>query len=89
MEKEAIAMATLTVTSRGQVTLKKELLEHMGIEPGGQLEVYMLPAGRVELRARPKGKITDFIGCLAGKTTKVATLEEIAKAIEDGWAGKI
>jgi len=35
------------------------------------------------------GTISDFIGCLAGKTTKVATLEEIQQAIEDGWAGLV
>ena len=35
------------------------------------------------------GSISDFIGCLAGKTTKVATLEEIQQAIEDGWAGLV
>ena len=33
------------------------------------------------------GTILDFIGMLAGKTEKVATLEEIKRATEDGWAG--
>lgn len=35
------------------------------------------------------GTIADFFGCLAGKTTKVATLEEIQRATEDGWAGLV
>lgn len=39
--------------------------------------------------ARPTGTIEDFIGVLAGKRKKVATLEEIKQATEDGWAGKI
>lgn len=83
-------MATLTVTARGQLTLKKELLQHMGIAPGGKVEVDKLPDGRVALRAaRPKGDIRDFIGLLAGKTSKVATLEEINEAIKAGWAGQI
>jgi antitoxin PrlF len=42
-------MATLTITARGQVTLKKELLQHMGIAPGEKLEVDMLPGGRLAL----------------------------------------
>ena len=33
------------------------------------------------------GTILEFIGMLAGKTEKVATLEEIKQATEDGWAG--
>ena len=82
-------MAILTITDRGQLTLKKELLQHMGIAPGEKVEAYMVPGGKIELRARPKGKITDFIGCLAGKTNKVATLEEIEEAIQAGWAGQI
>lgn len=38
---------------------------------------------------RRTGTIQDFIGCLAGKTKKVATIEEINQAAEDGWAGKV
>lgn len=81
-------MATLTVTSRGQVTFRKDVLEHLGIRPGERIELELLPDGRVALRAqRPTGKITDFIGKLAGKTKKIATLEEIEEATEKGWAG--
>jgi hypothetical protein len=39
--------------------------------------------------SQPTGKIEDFIGVLAGKTKKIATLEEISRAAEDGWAGKV
>lgn len=30
-------MATLTVTTRGQVTFRKDVLQHLGIEPGKRL----------------------------------------------------
>lgn len=83
-----MAMATLTVTARGQVTFRKDLLKHLGLQPGQKVEVDLLPEGRVQIRAaRPKGSIDDFIGCLAGKTTKVASIEEINEAIARGWAG--
>jgi antitoxin PrlF len=79
-------MATLTITARGQVTLKKDLLQHLGIAPGGKVEVDLLPGGRVALRAaRPKGSIMDLSGMLAGKTTKVATIEEMNGAVAIGW----
>ena len=38
---------------------------------------------------RPAGSISDFIGCLAGKTKKVATIEEINEAAAAGWAGLV
>ena len=81
---------TVTVTSRGQITFRKELLQHMGVRPGEKISVDKLPNGQVALRAaRPTGSIEDFIGCLAGKTKKVATLAEIQKAAADGWAGRV
>ncbi len=35
------------------------------------------------------GTIHDFIGMLAGKTNKIATIEEINEAAALGWAGKV
>ncbi len=82
-------MTLLTVTSRGQVTFKKEILQHLGIKAGDKIELELLANGSGLLRAsRPSGSIADFVGLLANKTTKVATLEEINQAIEAGWAGK-
>jgi AbrB family looped-hinge helix DNA binding protein len=80
-------MITLTVTARGQVTFRKDVLQHLGIEPGEKIEVDKLPDGRVALRAvRPSGTIDGFLGLLAGKTKKVATLDEISEAAATGWA---
>ncbi len=82
-------MTTLTVTAKGQVTLRKELLHHLGVRPGQKLEVTALPGSRVEVSAaRAPGTIDDFIGLLAEKSRKVATLEEIDEAAADGWAGR-
>ena len=82
-------MSTLTVTVRGQVTFRKKVMEHLGVEPGGKIELDLLPDGRGLIRAaRPAGKIDDFFGVLAGRTKKVATIEEINEAAAAGWAGK-
>lgn len=82
-------MASLTVTARGQVTLRKDVLQHLGIKPGEKMELEKLPGGQVALRAeRPQGTIDDFIGLLAGKSKKVATLDEIQNAAAEGWAGR-
>jgi AbrB family looped-hinge helix DNA binding protein len=83
-------MATLTITARGQVTLRKKVLEHLGIKPGGKMELELLPDGRGVIRAaKRRGTIDDFIGLLAGKTNKVATIEEINDAAAEGWAGRV
>jgi len=82
-------MSTLTVTARGQVTFRKDVLQHLGIEPGEKIELRKLPNGRVALEAaRPAGTIDDFIGLLAGKTRKVVTLDEMNEAAASGWAGR-
>lgn len=82
-------MAQLTVTARGQVTFKKEVLQHLGIRPGEKIELDLLPDGRAMLKAaRQTGTIADFVGLLAGRTNKVATMEEINEAAAQGWAGK-
>jgi bifunctional DNA-binding transcriptional regulator/antitoxin component of YhaV-PrlF toxin-antitoxin module len=82
-------MSTLTVTTRGQVTFRREVLQHLGIQPGEKIELDLLPDGRIELKAaRPTGSIEGFLGLLAGKTTKVATIDEINEAAAGGWAGR-
>jgi bifunctional DNA-binding transcriptional regulator/antitoxin component of YhaV-PrlF toxin-antitoxin module len=36
--EEAETMSTLTVTARGQVTFRKDVLQHLGIQPGEKIE---------------------------------------------------
>ncbi len=82
-------MTTLTITARGQVTFRKEVLQHLGIKPGEKIELDLLPDGRGILKAsRPSGTIDGFFGLLASKTSKVATIEEMNEACQQGWAGK-
>ncbi len=82
-------MAILTITARGQVTFRKDVLQHLGVQPGERIAVDKLADGRVALSAaKPTGKIDSFIGLLAGKTKKVASLKEIDEAAAEGWSGK-
>lgn len=82
-------MTTLTVTARGQVTFKKEVLQHLGIKPGEKIQLDLLPDGRGLLKAaRPVGTIKGFVGLLAGRTKKVATIKEMNDAAAQGWANE-
>jgi bifunctional DNA-binding transcriptional regulator/antitoxin component of YhaV-PrlF toxin-antitoxin module len=75
-------MAIVSTTSRGQVTLRKEIFQHVGIRPGEKLEIELLPGGEFRGRAiRKKGKIEDVFGMLAGKTNVKLSIEEMDDAI--------
>jgi bifunctional DNA-binding transcriptional regulator/antitoxin component of YhaV-PrlF toxin-antitoxin module len=84
--KQAGPMATLTVTAKGQVTLKKDLLKHLGVSPGEKIEADKLPDGRIMVRAAGQnGAIENFIGCLSqgGRKLTIRRINEIAAR---GWA---
>ena len=75
----------LTVTAKGQVTLRKSVLEHLGVKPGDRLSVSMRGDGRVELeRVRKTASISDLAGILYRPGQKVLTIDEINDAIGDG-----
>jgi AbrB family looped-hinge helix DNA binding protein len=81
-------MSTLTVTAKGQVTLRKDLLEHLGVHPGEKITVDKLPDGRIEVKAAPTGKISDAFGFLKRKDGPSLSIEEINEFAARGWAGK-
>ncbi len=82
-------MPQLTITSKGQVTLKKEALQHLGAKPGDTIQYELLPNGSVRLQAKPRGTlpISSMFGMLEYDGPP-KTLEEIKTAIEEGWAGE-
>jgi AbrB family looped-hinge helix DNA binding protein len=82
-------MGALAVTAKGQVTLRKDLLKHLGVRPGEQIEVETHPDGRVEIRAaRPGGKMADVFDLLKRETAPSSSIEEMNEIAARGWAGK-
>jgi bifunctional DNA-binding transcriptional regulator/antitoxin component of YhaV-PrlF toxin-antitoxin module len=82
-------MSTLTITAKGQITLKQELLRHMNVAPGHKVEVEKLPDGRLMVGpAGQTGSIDDFIGSLEQKGGPRLTIEQINEAAAQGWAGE-
>ncbi len=89
VEIGGIRMATLTVTGKGQITLKQELLRHLNVTPGQKVEVEKLPDGRLIVGATPKtGSIENFIGSLEQKGGPRFTIAQIKRFTEEAWAGK-
>jgi hypothetical protein len=78
-------MTTLTVTARGQVTFRNDVLTHLGIQRGGKIRLDLLPDGRVELRAnQATGSWRDLSGMLKGKGNGVRlSIEELNDAIAE------
>ena len=82
-------MSILTVTAKGQVTFRKELLKHLGVQPGEQIIIDQLPDGRIEVRAaRPSGRISDAFDFLKREDGPSLSVEEINEVAAQGWAGK-
>jgi AbrB family looped-hinge helix DNA binding protein len=82
-------MGMLTITAKGQVTLRKDLLEHLGVHPGEKVSVEKLPDGRIEVKAaRPTGRISDVFDVLKKVNQPTLSIEEINKIARRGWSGK-
>ncbi len=75
----------LTITAKGQVTLKKAVLEHLGLKPGERVQVDLRPDGRVELApVQRKRDISSLRGLLYRPGQRALTIEEINEGIGDG-----
>ena len=82
-------MSTLTVTAKGQVTLRKDVLKHLGVQPGEKVAVAKLPDGRIEMKAaRPTGKISDVFDLFKKRNGPSLSIEEINELARRGWAGR-
>jgi len=78
----------LTVTAKGQVTLRRAVLDHLGIAPGAKVGVSLLEKGRIELAAAvTRDDIKSLRGALRRSGQRPVSLEEMQDAIEaaDGW----
>jgi antitoxin PrlF len=68
-----------TLTSKGQVTLPKEIRERLNVRTGSKLSFAVEDGDRVVVSARPSS-IQDLFGIL-GKPPRSATLEEMDEGI--------
>jgi antitoxin PrlF len=82
-------MTMLTVTAKGQVTLKKDLLKHLGVKAGDKVVLTLLPGGEVAIRAEhpKKHDISELFGMFYDPNGPKLTIEEIKQATEEAWAG--
>ena len=82
-------MTTLTVTSKGQVTLRKEVLRHLGIKPGDKIDVDLMPGGSMSVRAAAPertGSLEDAFNFFGPWEGPPVSLEDLKEAAAAGWA---
>ena len=82
-------MTVLTVTAKGQVTLRKDLLQHLGVQPGDKITMDKLPDSRIEVKAaRPGGRISDVFNMLKRDDTPSLSIEQMNEIAAKAWAGE-
>ena len=77
-------MATSTLTSKGQVTIPKEIRDRLGLKEGDRLAIELDDQGQVVLRPEPRkslGRIRGILHQFAPE--RPVTLEEMDEAIQE------
>ena len=74
-------MPAAKVTSKGQVTIPKEVRQALGVEPGDRVSFVLRPDGVVEMMART-GSLLDLAGVLGERRLGV-TVEDMDAAISE------
>lgn len=79
-------MATAVITSKGQITLPKEVRRKLGVETGDRVEFVETEEGVFALVAATRD-VRDLKG-LIGKPTRPVSIEEMGRAIARRGAGR-
>ena len=75
----------LTITAKGQVTLRQAVLDHLGVKPGDKVAVALLGDGRVELGPSSAGHdLAAVRGRLRRAGQRSVSLRAMQRAIETG-----
>jgi bifunctional DNA-binding transcriptional regulator/antitoxin component of YhaV-PrlF toxin-antitoxin module len=82
-------MSTAVVMSaRGQFTLNKQLMEHLGVKGGDRVVIKKTADGALKISAAPKRTMSSMLGCLKKDIEEAGvgrpTDEEIEEGIRNG-----
>jgi antitoxin PrlF len=77
-------MATSTLTTKGQITIPKEIREHFKLRAGHRLEFQITADGLVVMRPRNRD-VRELKGILRPKRRKPISVEQMNEAIAKGF----
>ena len=80
-------MTVATLNSKGQITIPKQVREHLKLNPGDKLDFVIESEGRVVIRPA-KLDVRELKRLLKRRDGKVLSIEEMNAAIARGAAGK-
>ena len=78
-------MATATLTSKGQITVPKEVRDQLKLKTGQKFE-FRVDGGQVVMRPR-NTDVTKLRGIVKVRPGQRVTIEEMNETIADAWAG--
>jgi len=78
-------MPTATMTSKGQITVPKEVRDAMGLKPGSKVMFVKLPGGQYRIVPRT-GKLSDLKGMLYNPDQSPVSIEQMNDDIADAAA---
>jgi len=78
-------MPTATMTSKGQITVPKQVRDDLNLTTGSKVVFVKLPSGQYRIVPRT-GRIEDLAGLLYDPTQPTMTIEEMNDAIAEGGA---
>ena len=76
-------MPVATVTSKGQVTIPKDIREKLGIITGDQLDFDVTPEGTLQVRRKAKGRLEELCGFIRRPRKRPVSLEAMNEAVID------
>ena len=79
-------MSTSTLTSKGQITIPKEVRDQLHLKTGSRLEFFVEPSGRVILQAL-NSDFRSLRGMIRSKRKRPVSIQEMNEAIASGYAG--
>jgi antitoxin PrlF len=79
-------MPTSTLTSKGQVTIPKEVRDRLHLKTGSRLEFLLEPSGRVILQPL-NSDFRSIRGMISPKRTRAVSVKEMNEAVAKGYSG--
>lgn len=77
-------MPAATMTSKGQITIPKEIRDDLGLEAGSKILFVRLGDGQYRILPRT-GDIMALAGLLHEPSRPTLTLDEMDEAVAEGW----
>ena len=80
-------MSTTTLTSKGQLTLPKDIRDRLGLKPGDKLSCAVVGDDQIVMRRKTRD-VSDLVGLLH-VPGKRATIEEMNEAAKQGAVARV